>query len=142
MFERCISLHAASQVLKKHEDEFFAVMDAKLNLLWLKRKNVISDSLVKEIESADYETAKELLFEHLDRNANVAALREYCRMAIAARAYPKMQSLGEKMLRDLPPKGLLRRGGALLVCVCVCVCVCACVCVCVYMHVQQHTQCS
>ena len=121
MFERCISLHAASQVLKKHEDEFFAVMDAKLNLLELKRKNVIPGSLVMKIESADDKEAKEILFKHLHSNANVASLREYCRMAIAADAYPNMQNLGEKMLRDLPPKGLLGRGGALLVCVCVCV---------------------
>ena len=107
MFELCVSLDSASQVLKKHEDAFFAVMDAKLDLLELERKNVIPDSLVKEIESADYETAKEVLFKHLHKNADVASLREYCRVAIAARAYPKMQSLGEKMLRDLPPEGLL-----------------------------------
>ena len=95
-------------------------MDAKLNLLELKRKNVIPDSLVKEIESADDKKAKELLFEHLHRNADVATLREYCRMAIAADAFPNMQNLGEKMLRGLPLKGLSGRGGVLLVCVCVC----------------------
>ena len=70
----CASLHAASHVLKKHEDEFFRVTNAKLNLLELERKNVISDSHVKEIESADDRKAQELLFKHLDHNADVAAV--------------------------------------------------------------------
>ena len=90
------------------------------------RKNVISDSLVKEIESADDRMARELLFAHLHRHADVDALRDYCRMAMTADAYPKMQHLGEKMLRDLPPEGLL-----VLVVSCSCVCVCACMRVCV-----------
>ena len=94
-------------------------MDAKLNLLWLERKKVIPDSLVTEIRSADDKEAKELLFKHLHKYADVASLREYCRVAIAARAYPKMQNLGEKMLCDLLLKGLLGRGAVLLVCVCV-----------------------
>ena len=37
----------------------------------------------------------------------MAKLREYCRIAISAGAFPKMQDLGEKMLRNLPPEGLL-----------------------------------
>ena len=103
----CASLHAASDVLKKHEEEFFRVTNAKLNLLELERKNVISDSHVKEIESADDRKAQELLFKHLERNADVVALKEYCRMTISAKAFPKMQNLGRKMLADLLPKGLL-----------------------------------
>ena len=117
-------------MLKKYEDEFFRVTNAKLKLLELKRKAVISDDLVMEIESAGHGKARELLFEHLHRHANVAKLREYCRIAISADGYPKMQDLGEKMLRNLPPEGLLG-----LVCVCVCVCMCACACACVCMCV-------
>ena len=49
-------------------------------------------------------------------NADVAALRMYCKMAIDIDGLPNMQKLGRKMLNDLPPEG---------VCVCVCVCVCA-----------------
>ena len=114
-------------MLKKYEDEFFRVTNAKIKLLELKRKEVISEDLVMEIESADHEKARELLFEHLHRHANVAKLREYCRIAISADGYPNMQDLGEKMLHNLPPEGLL-----LLVSVCVCVCVVWCgVCVCV-----------
>ena len=103
----CASLRAASDVLKKHEEEFFRVTNAKLNLLELERKNVISDSHVKEIESADDRKAQELLFKHLDRNTDVVALKEYCHMAISAKAFPKMQDLGRKMLADLLPQGLL-----------------------------------
>ena len=112
----CVSLRAASQVLEKHEDEFFEVVDAKHNLHRLKRKKVITDHLIMEIENTDNETAKELLFHHLHRNADVATLREYCKMAMRAVAFPKMQKLGEKMLSELPPEGLLEW------CVCVRVC--------------------
>ena len=100
-------LVAVSRVLKKHEDEFFNVVNAKYNLLRLKRKNVITDSLHMEIEKADNETAKELLFYHLRSNADVATLREYCIAIVAADALPLMQSLGAKILKDLPPEGLL-----------------------------------
>ena len=110
-------------MLKKYEDEFFRVTNAKIKLLELKRKEVISEDLVMEIESADHEKARELLFEHLHRHANVAKLREYCRIAISADGFPKMQRLGEKMLHNLPPEGLL----GLVSCVCVWVCVCVCV---------------
>ena len=102
-----ISLNAASGVLKKYEEKFFDVVDAKYNLLRLKRKNIISDSIIMEINNSDKEVAKEVLFAHLRENADVAALREYCRMIIAAEGYPKMQELGNAMLRELPPEGLL-----------------------------------
>ena len=97
-------------------------MDAKHNLRRLKRKKVITDSLITKIENSNNETAQEVLFEHLHSNADVATLREYCKMAIAADAYPKMQSLGDKMLRDLPPEGMLGQGGILCLCVCVRAC--------------------
>ena len=118
------------------------MVDAKLNLLRLKRKKVITESLVTKIESADSANARELLYDHLYRNADVGALREYCKMAIAADAVPKMQKLGEKMLSELPPEGVLEWGhccACVCVCVCVvccvCVCVCVCICVCVCMRV-------
>ncbi len=103
---RWVSLDPASQVLEKHEDEFFEVVDAKFKLRMLKRKKVISASLVEDIEASDSERAKELLFEHLHLNANAVTLREYCNMLSGADAYPKMQKLGQKMLHDLPPEGL------------------------------------
>ena len=115
---------AASDVLKTHQDQFFEAVDAKFNLLELKRKEVIPDGLAIRIETADDKSAREMLFQHLYRNANVATLREYCRIAKSAGAFPKMQDLGEKMLRDLPPEGLLGLVGVLLVRMCVCVCVC------------------
>ena len=107
MLELCVTLCAASQVLKKHEEEFFDVVSPKRNLLWLKRKEVISEGLLAKIEAADSRDAKEILFEHLHHNADVAALREYCKMAIAADSFPKMQKLGEKMQNELTLEGLL-----------------------------------
>ena len=94
---------------------------------------MISDSLVTEIESANDRMARELLFAHLHCHADVSALREYCRIAMTADAFPKMQHLGEKMLRDLPPEGLLGLVVSCSVCVCVCACVRACVRACVWV---------
>ena len=108
MFELYLSLSfgAASQVLQKHEEEFSEVVDAKINLLTLKRKKVITENLVTKIESADSANARELLYDHLYHNADVAALTEYCKMAVAAEGFPKMQKLGEKMLSELRPEGV------------------------------------
>ena len=83
------------------------MVDAKLNLLRLKRKKVITESLVTKIESTDSANARELLYDHLYCNADVGALREYCKMAIAAEGVPKMQKLGKKVLNELPPEGVL-----------------------------------
>ena len=132
--ELCIPLNVESQVLKKYEDEFFNVVDPKLHLLRLKHKKVITEALISKIETADSEDAKYILFEHLLHNADVDALRAYCKMAIAADAFPKMQKLGEKMLIDLALEGIFVRSmwSHMLVCVYEIVCVCVhmcCVCV-------------
>ena len=83
------------------------MVDAKLNLLWLKRKKVITEDLIPKIENSNHANAKEILFDHLMRNADVAALRMYCKMAIDhTDGLPNMQKLGRKMLNDLPPEGV------------------------------------
>ena len=109
MFRLCIFLVAVSHVLEKYEEDFFKVVDAKYNLLRLKRKMVIDGGLIAKMESTDDETAKEILFEHLRFNANMITLREYCKMIIAAEAFPKMQKLGMEMLNELPPEGLFHQ---------------------------------
>ena len=83
------------------------MVDAKIDLFWLLRKKVITESLKVQIESSDNRNAKEMLFHHLQCNADVAALREYCKMAVAADGFPNMQQLGEKMLSELQPEGVL-----------------------------------
>ena len=104
---------------------------------------MISPNVRTAIESANDEDAKYILFEHLEKNATVDALREYCSVAIAAKGFPKMQELGEKMLKALQVSwncdcehGLVR---VCIVCVCVrasmCVCVCVCVCPFVTLYV-------
>ena len=102
------------------------MVDAKLDLFLLIRKNVITENLKVQIESSDNRNAKEILFHHLRRNSDVAALRECCQMAVAADAFPNMQKLGQKMLSELL-SGLLEWCLVWCVCVCVCVCVYACV---------------
>ena len=116
LLELCIPLNVESQVLKKYEDEFLNVVDPKLHLHRLKHKKVITEALISKIETADSEDAKYILLEHLLHNADVAALREYCEMAIAADAFPKMQKLGEKMLNELALAGMLGQCGHILAC--------------------------
>ena len=128
--ELFVPLSAVSQVLEKYENEFFKVVDAKINLLRLKRKKVITEGLISKIENADGENAKEILFDHLKSNADMASLKEYCKVVIAADGYPKMQELGQKMLSELPPDGLLE-----------CVCVPVYVCMCVHTQEWIHVQC-
>ena len=92
---------SASQFLKAYEDEFIDVVYAKQSLLKLKHKGVISQAVKTSIEDASYEDAKYLLFEHLEKNATVDTLREYCEVAIAADGFPRMQALGKKMMETL-----------------------------------------
>ena len=75
----CIPLNVESEVLKKHEDEFFNVVNPKLHLPRLKRKKVITEALISKIETADSEDAKDILFEHLLHNTDDVSLREYCK---------------------------------------------------------------
>ena len=97
---------SASQFLKTYEDEFVEVVIAKQSLFKLRRKGVISQAVRASIEAIkDDEDAKYLLLEHLEKNATVDTLREYCKIAIAADGYPIMQELGKKMMKTLPPEG-------------------------------------
>ena len=98
------SSFSASQYLKTYEDEFVAVVHAKQSLPRLKYKGVISEDVKTSIECANEEDAKYLLLEHLGKNATVGTLREYCNVAIAADAFPRMQELGRKMIKALPPE--------------------------------------
>ena len=94
---------SASQFLKTYEDEFVNVVNAKQSLFRLKHKGVISQAVSASIEATkDDEDAKYLLLEHLEKNATVGILREYCKVAIAADGYPRMQELGRKMINALP----------------------------------------
>ena len=98
---------SASQILKAYEDEFIDVVNAKQSLLKLKHKGVIPHAVRTSIEDANDEDAKYLLFEHLQKNATIDTLREYCEVAIAAEGFPRMQALGRKMMETLSLKGLL-----------------------------------
>ena len=92
---------AASQFLKIHAKTFLDVVNPKLSLLKLEHKGVISPDVATAIENANEEDAKYLLFQHLEKNATVDTLREYCKVAITADGYPRMQELGRKMMETL-----------------------------------------
>ena len=89
-------------VLEKYEENFFQCVNAKLHLCKLTRKGVITETFKEEIESANDDDAREILFGHLKCNADVATLKKYLKVAIAADGYPNMQSLGKKMMEELP----------------------------------------
>ena len=73
---------SASQFLKTFEDDFVDVVNAKQSLLKLRRKGVISQAVRASIEATkDEEEATYLLLEHLEKNATVDTLREYCKVA-------------------------------------------------------------
>ena len=98
---------SASQFLSEYEEEFFNVVNAKQSLLKLKHKGVISPDVKTAINGANDEDAKYILFGHLETNATVDTLREYCSVAIAAKHFPGMQVLGRKMIEALPLRGWL-----------------------------------
>ena len=90
------------EILKKHETEFFSVVDARLSLRKLKRLQVITQDIMALINAAtNDEDAQEILYEHLTDHADVDSLLKYCEVIIAAEGYPRMQSLGMKMKEDL-----------------------------------------
>ena len=89
-------------VLEKYEEDFFQCVNAKLHLHKLIRKGVITETIKETIESANDDDAREILFGHLKCNADMATLKKYLKVAIAAEGYPNMQSLGRKMMEELP----------------------------------------
>ena len=91
-----------SEILHNHETEFFQVVDPKFSLLRLERKGVITSDVASRINAAtSEEDAQEILFDHLQRNASVGTLREYCEVAISAKGLPNMQSFGAKLMEEL-----------------------------------------
>ena len=114
-----------TEILQKHETEFFAVVNARLSLLRLRRKGVITQDVIALINAAtNDEDAQEILYEHLTNQAGLDSLLKYCEVIIAAEGYPEMQSLGTKMKEDLQCMQEVH-----------CVCVRACVHVCILVQV-------
>ena len=108
---------SVSEFLKKHETEFFEVIDPRLSLLRLVRKGVITEYVKSSIDTSNTKDAREVLYHHLTHHATVDTLREYCEVAIDADGLPKMQSLGGKMMEEMEQAGWWS-------CVHVCVCMC------------------
>ena len=95
-----------SEVLEKYEDTFFEVVNAKYNLLKLKRKGVIPQIIQRQISATDDDKeCREILYDHLKHHGSEDTLREFCKVAIAADGYPNMQKLGEMMMKELSQGG-------------------------------------
>ena len=88
--------------------EFFTVVDPRVSLRGLVRKGVITQDICARIDAAYGDNdAREILYYHLQRHANVDTLREYCEVAMSAYGFPRMQALGRKMMEELPLEGWL-----------------------------------
>ena len=96
---------SAADILKKHEKEFFRVVNAKVGLRTLIRTGVITEDVRAEIEKSNSKDAQEILYDHLKRHANVDSLKEFCEVAIDAEGHPNMQDFGEKIKAELSPGG-------------------------------------
>ena len=108
-FAMCVHpILIVSEVLEKYEDDFFEVVNAKYNLLKLKRKGVITQDIERQILAINDDEAREILYDHLKRHGNLDALKEYCKVAIAADGYPNMQKLAEKIMKELSQGGWLK----------------------------------
>ena len=94
-------------VLEKYEKDFFKCVNAKIRLLKLIRKGMITEDVKAAIESVDHEDSKEILYHHLKQNGNVDTLLEYAEVAISATAHPNMQALGKKLKEELLRGGWL-----------------------------------
>ena len=92
---------SVSELLKKHETEFFTVIDPRLSLFRLIRKGVITENVKSSIDTSNTKDAQEILYHHLTHHANVDTLMEYCKVAIDADGLPNMQALGRKMKEEL-----------------------------------------
>ena len=115
---------SASEFLKKYETDFFEVVNPRLSLLRLVRKGVITEDVKSDINTSNADDAREVLYHPLAHHANVDTLEEYLRVAIAAEGYPKMQSLGRKMMEELEH---VQRGWFERACMRACVCgMCVC----------------
>ena len=93
------------EILKKYEDEFFEVVNAKYNLLKLKRKGVITEDIERRISATNDDEAREILYDHLKLHGSLETLREYCKVTIAADGYPNMQRLAQMIMKELPQEG-------------------------------------
>ena len=113
---------SASEFLQKYETEFFEVVDPRLSLLRLVRKGVITEDVKANISTSNTKDACEILYHHLAHHASVDTLKEYCEMATDAEGYPKIQSLGRKMMEELEQGGWSELFGHLCVEGHVCVC--------------------
>ena len=123
-FKQIPSSHNAAAPLsvsvfhKKHESEFFTVVNPRQSLLRLIRKGVITEVVKSSIDASNTKDALDILYNHLKHYGSVNTLLEYCEMAIDADGFPNMQSFGRRM------KVELQQGGWL---VSVCVGGCGCV---------------
>ena len=94
---------SVAKFLKKHEEEFFKVVNPKQSLLRLVRKGVITSDVKLNIDTSNIKDAAEILYDHLKSHGNDTTLREYCEVAIDADGLPNMQTFGRKMKEHLPP---------------------------------------
>ena len=102
----CVPLAGGSgfdcrQFMEKYKDRFLECVDSHAISNMLLVKAVIPSNLSHQLQNVDSTTGTQLLFLHLQDQANRNSLLQLCDVMINLTSYPNMSSLGRDMKRDL-----------------------------------------
>ena len=102
----CVPLAGGSgfdcrQFMEKYKNRFLQCVDSRAIVLGLFLEGVIPQSLSHQLQNVDSTTGTQLLFLHLQEQANKQSLLKLCDVMINMAGYPYMSSLGRDMKRDL-----------------------------------------
>lgn len=101
----CIHAVSPMSILEEFQEDFIACVDARHNVLKLKRKNVIPGEIADRLKGSSAEEAKEILYDYLKYHCDVDTLREYFEVAAAADGCSRMQKFAKAMMQELQEKG-------------------------------------
>ena len=102
----CVPLAGGSgfdcrQFMEKYKDRFLQLVDSRAIALRLLMEGIIPPYLSHQLQNVDSTTGAQLLFLHLQEQANKESLLKLCNVMINLTGYPNMSSLGRDMKRDL-----------------------------------------
>ena len=102
----CVPLAGGSgfncrQFMEKYKDKFLQFVDSRAISIRLLMEGIIPPYLSHQLQNVDSTTGAQLLFLHLQEQANRDSLLKLCNVIINLTGYPNMSSLGRDMKRDL-----------------------------------------
>ena len=102
----CVPLAGGSgfdcrQFMEKYKDRFLQFVDSRAIYIRLLMEGIIPPYLSHQLQNVDSTTGTQLLFLHLQEQANEECLLKLCNVMINMAGYHNMSSLGRDMKRDL-----------------------------------------